>query len=128
MLGKNQDFLGTLKDDLIGCLAKNEAYIDFQESETDVKETLFDDTKEFALSVLTRVKKIIQNYKNLQIVQDGIKVSIFGRPNVGKSTLINELSQRQVSIVNQEAGTTRDIIEVKKNINVRLQFTLQDVK
>ena len=78
-----------MKADLVQCLAWNEAYIDFQESEADVKKTLFDDTKYYALGLLSRVKKIIQNYKNLQIVKDGIKVSIFGRPNVGKSTLIN---------------------------------------
>ncbi len=53
---------------------------------------------------------MLRNYKNLKILKDGVNVVIVGKPNVGKSTLINLISNKNVSIVNSKAGTTRDII------------------
>lgn len=54
---------------------------------------------------------MLRNYKNLKILKEGVDVVIAGKPNVGKSTLINLMANKNVSIVNAKAGTTRDIIE-----------------
>jgi tRNA modification GTPase len=59
---------------------------------------------------LIKIKKLLKNYKNLKLLKDGIDLVIMGKPNVGKSTLINLLANKKVSIVNSKAGTTRDII------------------
>lgn len=67
----------------------------------------------------------MNNYKNLQIVKQGINVVIAGRPNVGKSTLINGLARRDVAIVSEEAGTTRDILQVP-NMLFRLKYNAED--
>lgn len=65
------------------------------------------------MKVIRDIDKILTNYKNLQIVKNGINVSIIGKPNVGKSTLMNCISKKDVSIVSDEPGTTRDIVQVK---------------
>ena len=52
-----------------------------------------------------------------EILRDGFRVAIIGSPNVGKSSLINTFAQRDVAIVSDEAGTTRDAIEVRLNIS-----------
>lgn len=76
-----------------------------------MKETLFDDTKVWVKgNVVGKVEGLLRNYRNMKIVKDGVNVVIIGKPNVGKSTLINLLSNKRVSIVNSKAGTTRDII------------------
>ena len=68
--------------------------------------------KKKVLEILDEMKKIIK-YSNYGVrIRDGFVITIIGRPNVGKSSLINYLSNRKASIVTDEAGTTRDIIEV----------------
>ncbi len=80
--------------------------------QTDVKASLFDSTKEDAKEIVEDIEKIIRNYHNLQITKDGINIAIVGKPNVGKSTLINVLAQKDVSIVSDIPGTTRDTVQV----------------
>jgi tRNA modification GTPase len=58
----------------------------------------------------------------LQILKEGINVTILVKPNAGKSTLINGLAQKQVSIVSDEPGTTRDILHVFFLLIVRLKY------
>ena len=78
-----------------------------------MKADLFENNKNLVRKVLKSIKSTLKNYKNLQIIKEGVNVAIIGRPNVGKSTLINALAQKDVSIVSEEAGTTRDIVQVK---------------
>jgi tRNA modification GTPase len=66
--------------------------------------------------VIPKVKNLLRNYKNLKILKDGVNVVIVGKPNVGKSTLINLMSNKNVSIVNAKAGTTRDVIETSMEL------------
>ena len=54
--------------------------------------------------------------KTGEIIREGFKVAIIGPPNVGKSSLLNYLSKREVAIVSEKAGTTRDVIEVHLDI------------
>ncbi len=95
---------------LIRSIALFEAEIDF--SDEDLPDDLFD-----TVSVeISKLKVEISNHLNDgnkgQNLRDGLYVTILGPPNSGKSTLLNRLSKRDVSIVSKQAGTTRDIIEV----------------
>lgn len=78
-----------------------------------MKADLLDSTKEIVKGILKDIHKIMKNYKNLQILKQGLEITIMGKPNAGKSTLINALSQKQVAIVSEEPGTTRDILQTQ---------------
>lgn len=65
----------------------------------------------------TEVKDLIASYKKGKIIKEGIKTAIIGKPNVGKSSILNSLLREERAIVSQIAGTTRDIIEEVININ-----------
>ena len=63
------------------------------------------------------IKKILEDHKVGEKIRDGFRVSIVGEVNAGKSSLLNLLSKRDVAIVSEEKGTTRDVIEVYLNID-----------
>jgi tRNA U34 5-carboxymethylaminomethyl modifying GTPase MnmE/TrmE len=65
---------------------------------------------------------VIDSSKSFQTVKEGLRVSIVGRPNVGKSTLINAMTNKDVAIVSHIPGTTRDLIEVALSL-VRVPFS-----
>lgn len=67
-------------------------------------------------SILQQLQKVIEASRMLQKAKEGVKVAIVGRPNVGKSTLINGLVKREVAIVSEIPGTTRDLIEVNSKL------------
>ena len=63
------------------------------------------------------IQKILEDNKIGEKIRDGFRVSIIGEVNVGKSSLLNLLSKREVAIVSEEEGTTRDVIETFLNID-----------
>ena len=67
--------------------------------------------------VLVEIKKILNDYKVGEIIREGFKIAIVGPTNAGKSSLLNNLSKREVAIVSETAGTTRDVIETHLNID-----------
>jgi tRNA modification GTPase len=78
-----------------------------------VKSDLFLKNKVAVKNTISKIAKILVNYNNLQILKHGLNVTIIGKPNVGKSTLLNALSRKQVAIVSEEPGTTRDILQTQ---------------
>ena len=103
-------------DRLVKALAYAEAQIDF--AEEDLPE---DEVKSHVEPVLTHVMTQITDHLNDgnrgEILREGIKIAIIGAPNAGKSSLINALAQRDVAIVSDMAGTTRDVLEVHLDLN-----------
>lgn len=101
---------------LIRALAYAEAQIDF--SEEDLPD---DEVKTHITPVLENVSDAIAQHLNDgnrgEILRDGIKIAIIGAPNAGKSSLINALAKRDVAIVSDMAGTTRDVLEVHLDLN-----------
>lgn len=80
--------------------------------QSDVRSDLFDKNKNIVREAIDKLEQVENNYKNLQILKEGIHVAIVGKPNVGKSTLVNSLAKKDVAIVSDQAGTTRDVLHV----------------
>ncbi|CAG8574021.1 2321_t:CDS:1, partial [Ambispora gerdemannii] len=76
-------------------------------------------------SLVEKLKIIKENGKKARVYQEGLKIAIVGKPNVGKSTLLNALLKEEKAIVSPLAGTTRDIVEARYNLN-GIPLTLLD--
>ena len=98
------------RKDLLHCLALFEAEIDF--SDEDLPEDLSEQTKPLLPRVLEEIDRHLDDHHRGERLRDGVRVAIIGAPNVGKSSLINALVKRDVAIVSDISGTTRDVIEV----------------
>lgn len=100
-----------IEKSILRILAHLEADIDFSTEGLPVK-----DLKEWSLdieAVLSEVKSFLKTYQSGKKIRDGIKCVLLGRPNVGKSSLLNLISQEEKAIVTPQAGTTRDLIEAE---------------
>ena len=102
--------INSWRDDVVWLLSKLEALIDFSDEELPPKlEQIFN----LKVSKMLEDMKESLKYSNYgERIRKGFVITLLGRPNVGKSSLINFLSNKKVAIVTDEAGTTRDIIEV----------------
>ena len=102
--------INSWRDEIVWLLSKLEALIDFSDEELpDELEQLFNLK---VLKMLHDMKKSLKYSNYGERIRNGFVITLIGRPNVGKSSLINYLSDKRVAIVTDEAGTTRDIIEV----------------
>ncbi len=115
MEGKSAEKFNDLREKLLKILSFIEAKIDFPEEslpDENIKQIQKDTTE-----VLNKIKKILDDQKIGEIIREGFKIAIVGPTNAGKSSLLNNLSNRDVAIVSEVAGTTRDVIETHLNID-----------
>jgi tRNA modification GTPase len=101
---------------IIEASALIEAGIDFSD-EGDVPAELIAPALVKIKALLGEIKKVLAAQGQSERLRDGLVVAIAGPPNVGKSTLINQLARREVAIVSPHAGTTRDVIEVQLDLD-----------
>jgi tRNA modification GTPase len=101
---------------IIEASALIEAGIDFSD-EGDVPAELIAPAMEKIMALLGEIEEVLAAHGKSERLRDGLVVAIAGPPNVGKSTLINQLARREVAIVSPYAGTTRDVIEVHLDLD-----------
>ena len=114
MKGKTAEKFNILRDKLLKILSFVEAKIDFPEE--DLPDENIQEIKRDSIEVLNKIKKILDDQKIGETIREGFKIAIVGPTNAGKSSLLNNLSNRDVAIVSEIAGTTRDVIETHLNM------------
>jgi tRNA modification GTPase len=115
MDGKSADQFNFLREELLKILSHVEAKIDFPDE--DLPKGILNQIKNSSSKVIKKIEKILNDQKVGERIREGFKIAILGPTNAGKSSLINHLSNRDVAIVSEIAGTTRDVIETHLNID-----------
>ena len=115
MNGKSADQFNFLREKLLKILSHVEAKIDFPDE--DLPNDISKEIKKNSNEVQANIEKILDDQKVGERIREGFKIAILGPTNAGKSSLLNLLSNRDVAIVSEIAGTTRDVIETHLNID-----------
>lgn len=114
--GKLRDLCLGWRHELQTLRAKVEAELDFSDQD-DVEPGLNDTLRDQMRSLIGRIEAVAARFREAEIVREGFRVAIIGAPNAGKSSLLNALAMRDVAIVSEEPGTTRDLVEVALEID-----------
>lgn len=121
--GAQSELYAAWRQRLVHARAMIEADIDFADEE-DVPESVADAVWQDVRALLGEVAGHVDGYRTAEIIRDGFDVVILGAPNSGKSSLFNALVSREAAIVTDEAGTTRDLLEVALDLGgVRVRIT-----
>jgi tRNA modification GTPase len=115
MNGKSAVQFNFLRAKLLKILSHVEAKIDFPDE--DLPNNILDEIKNSSREIIKKIEKILNDQKIGERIREGFKIVILGPTNAGKSSLLNHLSNRDVAIVSEIAGTTRDVIETHLNID-----------
>ena len=115
MKGKSSKQFNLCRESILKVLSHIEAKIDFPDE--DLPENIFLEIKKKVGEVSKEIKKKLDDQKVGERIREGFKIAIVGPTNAGKSSLINYLSKKEVAIVSEIAGTTRDVIETHLNLD-----------
>ena len=115
MRGKSSDKFNLWREKLLKILSHIEAKIDFPDE--DLPNNILKEIHKTSNKILNEIKKTLDDQKVGERIREGFKIAIVGPPNSGKSSLLNYLSRRDVAIVSETAGTTRDVIETHLNLD-----------
>ncbi len=115
MSGKSSHKFNSLRERLLKILSNIEAKIDFPDE--DLPDNILKNIHSETKSIKNEIDKILNDQKVGERIREGFKIAIIGPTNAGKSSLLNYLSKRDIAIVSEIAGTTRDVIEAHLNLN-----------
>jgi len=115
MSGSTSNKFNSWREKLLKILSHVEAKIDFPEE--DFPKNIIKEIQKTSSKILSEIKKTLNDQKVGERIREGFKIAIIGPPNSGKSSLLNYLSKRDVAIVSEIAGTTRDVIETHLNLD-----------
>ncbi len=115
MSGVSAEKFKTWREELLKILSYMEAKIDFPDE--DLPEDILKNIKINSENIKSEILHTLNDQKVGERIREGFKIAIVGPTNAGKSSLLNYLSRREVAIVSEIAGTTRDVIETHLNIN-----------
>ena len=118
MKGSLKEYIEKVRDDIIHILAYSEVSIDY--AEEDLPEDLIRQIKEKLVLLKESLSQTLQASQSREGLMQGFKVAIIGKPNVGKSSLLNKLLNYNRAIVSDIAGTTRDTVEEQVKIGSHL--------
>lgn len=116
IINKNNSFFNDIKEKLFMLIGKIEVNIDYPEYD-DVEQIAINDYYIVVNDTLKQLEEIVKNYQKISYLYKGINVAIVGKPNVGKSSLLNVLLNQERAIVSNIKGTTRDIISESISLN-----------
>ncbi|XP_067940870.1 tRNA modification GTPase GTPBP3, mitochondrial-like [Watersipora subatra] len=116
MAGELNAIYSSWREVIVKCTASVEAYIDFSEEEN-IEDGVIEEVKTSLNQLCHQLERHLVDGRRGQRLRDGVHIAILGRPNVGKSSLINYVSRRPVAIVSPIEGTTRDSIESFLDLN-----------
>ena len=114
--GSTSNKIRTLREKLVKIITNIEVNIDYPEYK-DIEEMTIEKIKDEIDNIEQELENIIKNSENSKIITNGINVAIIGRPNVGKSSILNKLIEEDKAIVTNIPGTTRDVVEASFNLN-----------
>lgn len=114
--GRLTELVRNIRDKILDVIANIEVNIDYPEYD-DAIEVTHEFLKEKVMNMKKDLELLLSNSKVGRIIKSGIDVALVGRPNVGKSSILNALLNEDKAIVTDISGTTRDIIEAKMNLN-----------
>ena len=115
MSGKSSEKFNGWREKLLKILSNVEAKIDFPEE--NLPDNILRDIKNSSKKIKEEIQQLLNDQKVGERIREGFKIAIVGPTNAGKSSLLNYLSKRDVAIVSEIAGTTRDVIETHLNID-----------
>ena len=115
MNGKSSDQYNSWREKLLKILSNVEAKIDFPDE--DLPTNILSKIKRTSEQIISEIQKVLNDQNVGERIREGFKIAILGPANAGKSSLLNYLSRRDVAIVSEIAGTTRDVIETHLNLD-----------